>query len=407
MTSEVEQAREWFRENWNPELTLGEWWGRLAHSGYGFPSWPSEWFGRGVSKDEGQAIQAVRKEAGAFRSPHGIATQMVALTLMEIGTPYQRERFIPKIVTGEEIWCQLFSEPSAGSDLAAVRTRAMARDGRWIVNGQKVWTSGASYADFGILLARTDPTVPKHKGLSFFILDMKHPGVVVRPLRQMNGMAEFFEVFFEDAEIPPEHIVGSEGDGWSVAMRMLGHERQSLDADADSTGGLMPHLPLSMRVGDLMMDGRESEEVDPAGVSVGPKAKAEIIELIEWAGKQNDPIVRQEAAELFMLVDIARFAGRDIDPSLSKLAATRIMEKYRAVALSVLGGEAMLIGAETPFGGRFQRMALTTVGLTIAGGSDQIQRNIVGERLLGLPPEPKADKDVPFNQLATLIRPKK
>ncbi|WP_016745346.1 acyl-CoA dehydrogenase family protein [Rhizorhabdus wittichii] len=399
MTDEVEQARIWFRENWNPELTLGEWWSRLARSGYGFPSWPREWFGRGLSKDEGRAIHAARKEAGAFRAPHGIATQMVALSLMEIGTTHQRDRYIPKIVTGEEIWCQLFSEPGAGSDLASVRTRAELRDGRWIVNGQKVWTSGASYADKGILLARTDVSVPKHKGMSFFILDMKQPGVEVRPLRQMNGMAEFFEVFFTDAEISAKDMIGSPGDGWSVAMRMLGHERQSLDADADSTGGLMAELPLSTRVGDLVVDGGEAENVDPAGVSVGAKARAEIIELIQWAGCGDDPVVRQKAAELFMLIDIARFAGRDIDPSLSKLAATRIMEKYRSVSLSILGADAMLIGPDTPFGGRFQEMALTMTGLTIAGGTDQIQRNIVGERLLGLPAEPRVDKDIPFRDL--------
>lgn len=401
MTDEVQQARIWFQQNWDPELTLGEWWTRLARSGYGFPSWPREWFGLGVSKDDGRAIHAVRKEAGAFRAPHGIATQMVALSLMEIGTPYQRDRFIPGITTGTEIWCQLFSEPGAGSDLASVRTRAELRDGGWIVNGQKVWTSGASYADWGILLARTDPSLPKHKGLSFFMIDMKQPGVKVRPLRQMNGMEEFFEVFFTDAVIPAEHMIGSEGEGWSVAMRMLGHERQSLDADADSTGGLMAELPLSTRVGDLVVDGGEAESVDPAGVSVGAKARAEIIELIRWSGRGSDPVVRQKAAELFMLIDVARFAGRDIDPSLSKLAATRIMEKYRSVSLSVLGADTMLMGSDAPFEGRFQEMALTMTGLTIAGGTDQIQRNIIGERLLGLPPEPRVDKDIPFRDLAT------
>lgn len=399
LTQEVEQARIWFRENWDPDLTLGDWWSRLAESGYGFPAWPKEWFGRGVPKDMAREIHLARKEAGAFRAPHGIGTQMVALSLMEIGTPYQRQRFIPQIVSGREIWCQLFSEPGAGSDLASVRTRAERKDNRWIVNGQKVWTSGASYADWGILLARTDVSVPKHKGMSFFMIDMKQPGIDVRPLKQMNGMEEFFEVFFNDAIVEAEHIIGEEGDGWRVAMRVLGHERQSLDADADSTGGLMGDLDLATRVGDLVVPGGEAEGVDPAGVSVGARARAEIIELIEWSGRGKDPLVRQKAAELFMLIDIARFAGRDIDPSLSKLAATRVMEKTRALSLSLLGPQSMLMGEDTPFQGHFQDMALTMTGLFIAGGTDQIQRNIVGERILGLPPEPRVDKNVPFRDL--------
>jgi alkylation response protein AidB-like acyl-CoA dehydrogenase len=171
------EARSWFEANWSPDLTLGDWWQRLADSGWGFPDWPERWFGKGLSGPAAKAVHRARMDVGAFSAPSGIATMMVAPTLMEVGTPEQQDRFIPAIANGTEIWCQLFSEPGAGSDLAGVQTRAVRDGDEWVVNGQKVWTSGGHFARWAILVARTDPDVPKHRGLTFFLIDMRQPGV--------------------------------------------------------------------------------------------------------------------------------------------------------------------------------------------------------------------------------------
>jgi len=211
------EAAEWFEANWDPSLPLGAWWMLLARSGWGFPTWPTEWFGRGLAPNLIRTVAAARRAIGAVGPPAGIAQNLAGPTILAHGTEEQKQRFLPGIVGGE-IWCQLFSEPGAGSDLASAQTSAVLDGDEWVVNGQKVWTSGAQVARYGILVARTDPSLPKHQGLSYFVIEMAQPGIEVRPIREMTGRAIFNEVFFTDARVPAENRIGGLGEGWAVAL---------------------------------------------------------------------------------------------------------------------------------------------------------------------------------------------
>jgi alkylation response protein AidB-like acyl-CoA dehydrogenase len=392
------EARTWFEGNWSPDLTLGEWWQRLADSGWGFPNWPERWFGKGLSGPAAKAVHRARMDVGAFSAPSGIATMMVAPTLMEVGTPEQQDRFIPAIANGTEIWCQLFSEPGAGSDLAGIQTRAVRDGDEWVVNGQKVWTSGGHFARWAILVARTDPDVPKHRGLTFFLIDMQQPGVDPRPLRQMTGHAEFNEVFLTDARARHDLVVGDVGAGWSVAVRILGHERASLDADAGD-GGFMGDLALGGRVGDLVGPKTVDDGGDPMTIAMGSAARELLVDLLDRSGRRHDPVARQEVARIVTMIEVARMSAGSLPPSAGKLAAVRLVRAMRDTALWLLGPGGTLTGGDAPLDGRVADMALMTPGISIAGGTDEIQRNILGERHLGLPAEPRVDKDVPFREL--------
>jgi len=394
-------ALAWFRANWDPQLTLRQWWQLLADSGWGFPTWPEAFSGRGLDAAAGKAVARARREVGAFSAPQGIATMMVAPTLMEVGTPQQQQRYLPAIANGTEIWCQLFSEPGAGSDLAGVQTRAVRDGDEWIVNGQKVWTSGGHYASRAILVARTDPDVPKHAGLSFFLIDMDQPGVEVRPLRQMTGTAEFNEVFLTDARVRHDHLVGELGGGWGVALRILGHERDSLDADAD-VSGIMGDLDLDAPVGTFVADAGAAAIDDgtgPFALTQGQGAMDLVTDLLARSAGGADPVARQWAAEVATKVRLARYNGGSMPASAGKLAAVDLLRQVRDVALRLLGPDGTLAGPDAPRDGLITEMALLTPGLSIAGGTDEIQRNILGERDLGLPPEPRVDKHVPFREL--------
>ena len=220
------EVRAWLEANWDPCLSLLEWRNMLAESGWGMPVWPREWWGRGlppgmtpVVEDEFARINAVGVAKSGVRL-------LVAATILEHGTEAHKERFLKRILTGEDTWCQLFSEPGSGSDLAGLTTRAVFEGNQWTINGQKVWSTSAHHANWGVLLARTDWDQTKHKGLSYFILDMTQPGVEARPLQQMNGHASFNEVFFSDATIPPDMMMSERGNGWAVAMTTLMHERR-------------------------------------------------------------------------------------------------------------------------------------------------------------------------------------
>ena len=204
-TTVRDEADRWFEEHWDPDLTLGEWWERLAESGWGFPTWPEQWFGKGLTSQQAKDVQAARAAAGAVAAPSGIGVMMAGPAIIDHGTDEQCERFLPKMVNGKEIWCQLFSEPGAGSDLAGLQCRAEQDGDEWIVNGQKVWTSGAQYSKWGILIARTRADVPKHEGITYFVIDMDQPGIDVRPLKEMTGGATFNEVFLSDARVPRRH----------------------------------------------------------------------------------------------------------------------------------------------------------------------------------------------------------
>ncbi|MEM7327054.1 MAG: acyl-CoA dehydrogenase family protein, partial [Actinomycetota bacterium] len=226
----VRQVSDWVDENWDPDLTLGEWWQRLADSGYAHPSLPEHAYGKGWS--QAMAIRAMRvfAEKKVVGPAPGLGYMLAAPTIADHGTAEQIDRYIPQILNGREAWCQLFSEPNAGSDLAGLQTRADQDGEEWSVTGQKVWTSQGHYADLGMLVARTDPTVPKHQGMSYFALPMHQEGVDVRPLKEMTGRTFFSEVFMDRATVGEEAMIGGRGDGWRVANTTLTYERSSIGA---------------------------------------------------------------------------------------------------------------------------------------------------------------------------------
>ena len=407
-----EEARRWFRESWDPDLTLGEWWQRLAESGWGFPTWPPDWYGRGLNSQLAAVVAQERKAAGAYGAPSGIGVMMAGPTIVGHGTDEQRKRFLPNMVSGKEVWCQLFSEPGSGSDLASLQTRAVRDGDEWIVNGQKVWTSGAQFSRWGILIARTDPDQPKHKGITYFVIDMDQPGVEVRPLKEMTGGATFNEVFFTDARVPHANVIGDVNEGWAVAVTTLAHERNSLGAGGMGGAGggeIIGRPDLSRRVGDLVRGGASGEM---AGMAAAFGGGGSIVKSLPGAfGKQDDPVVRQDVVKVFELLEIARYTslraqaaaarGQRPGPEVStgKLMASTIVRQIRDIGLRVEGAYGMLVEGDAPMGGMIQALALFSPAVSIAGGSDEVQRNIIGERVLGLPGEPRVDKDVPFRDL--------
>jgi alkylation response protein AidB-like acyl-CoA dehydrogenase len=337
----------------------------LAEGGWAVPTWPREWGGRGASAEEAVVIaQELTRFAVPDLYPFMVAVALVAPVILAHGSREQQARWLPPIRTGEEIWCQLFSEPDAGSDLAALSTRAV-RDGDvWRVTGQKVWSSRAHYSRWGLLLTRTDATVPKHQGITAFAVDMNVSGVEVRPLRQMNGDVHFNEVFLTDTPVSDADRIGAEGDGWRVAITTLMHERGALG---------------------------------PGG---GP-GRRELLELAAGSG----PVARDRVASVISQLEVgrltslraraARQTGRPPGPegSGAKLRGAATIKAMADLALDIrgLGG---LVGEDD-----WLTLFLTAPSISIRGGTDEIQRNIVGERVLGLPAEPRVDKTVPFNDV--------
>jgi len=408
------EARAWFEEHWDPDLTLGEWWERLAESGWGFPTWSPDWYGRGLSSRLAAVVGEERKRAGAFGPPSGIGVMMAGPTIVAHGTDEQRKRFLPNMVSGKEVWCQLFSEPGSGSDLASLQTRAVRDGDEWVVNGQKVWTSGAQFSKWGILIARTNPEVPKHKGITYFVIDMDQPGIEVRPLKEMTGGATFNEVFFTDARVPDANVLGEVGEGWGVAVTTLAHERNSLGAGGmGGMGGgeIIGRPDLTRRVGDLVNASSGGGEMAGMAAAFGGGGGAMIKMLPQLFAKGGDPVVRQDIARIYTLLEIARFTGlraqaaaaRGERPgpevSTGKLMASTIVRTLRDVGLRIEGPHGMLHGDDAPLGGMLQFLALFSPAVSIAGGTDEVQRNIIGERVLGLPSEARPDKELPFREL--------
>jgi len=409
-TSVREEAERWFRESWDPELTLGQWWERLAESGWGYPTWPERWFGRGLSSDQAKQVDAARAAVGAVGPPSGIGVMMAGPTIVDHGTDEQRQRFLPNMVNGKEVWCQLFSEPGAGSDLAGLQTRAERDGDEWVVNGQKVWTSGAQFSKWGILIARTAFDVPKHEGITYFVIDMDQPGIEVRPLKEMTGGATFNEVFLADARVPHDNVIGDVNRGWGVAVTTLAHERNSLGASgmASAAGGVM----IGRNDLDRPAGRRSSGGGEMAGMAAAFGSGGSMIAgLPALVGRADDKVLRDKVMRIYTLMEITRYtslrvqaakaAGRGPGPEVStgKLVASEMVRQLRDVGLEALGPHGQLMGADTPLGGMLQQLALFSPAISIAGGSDQIQRNIIGERVLGLPGEPRVDKDVPFAEL--------
>ena len=351
------------------------WQAYLADHGWAGITWPQDCGGRGGTPGEQAIFTEEAAKLGLAVNAFAIGVAMAGPTIIAHGTEKQRRRHLPPTLRGDEVWCQLFSEPGAGSDLAALATRAV-RDGEeWVVNGQKVWTSGAQQSDLGILLTRTDLDRPKHRGISYFLVDMHLPGIEVRPLKQMTGASHFSEVFFTDVRVPHAAILGEVHKGWGVAMTTLANER-------------------------TMMGGGGS----------GPVA-ADLIALARDVGVADHPVVRQGLAAAHTRAQIMRYLGfrsrtrasQGLPPgpesSVRKVFAAWNLKRNGELALAVQGAAGMLLEGDTPGAAQWQQSFLSAPSIRIAGGSDEIQRNVMGERTLGLPAEPRVDKDVPFRQL--------
>ena len=405
-----QQARDWIESNWNPEQSLLEWRTKLLESGWGVPSWPKDFFGLGLTPAKTIEVDEVFSELGAIGAANSGVRMLAAATLLEHASDSQKQRYLPGIVTGAESWCQLFSEPGSGSDLAGATTKAERDGDEWVINGQKVWTTSAHHADFGLLLARTNWDKPKHQGLTFFVLDMRQPGVEVRQLKQMNGHASFNEVFFTDARIPHENMIGAEENGWPVAITTLAHERRSFDRNRDG-GGLL------RRSGPIYDEYRKEIEIANEPYRWYPQRAGRVDLVVERAretGAIKDPVIRQEIAKLLMLNNSAQWtaararaaqiAGKPQGPegSLGKLAASNVARLASRVHTMITGSSAMLTGESSPMNGVIAEILVSVPAVSIAGGTDEIQKNIIAERVLNMPKETRFDtgpfKDVPRNQ---------
>ena len=412
-TDVLEEVRVWLEANWDPNLGLVEWRNKLADSGWGMPAWPKEWYGRGLPDGMVSAIEEEFQKIGAIGVARAGIRMLAAATLLEHGSQMHKEKFLRRILTGEETWCQLFSEPGSGSDLAGAVTRADLKDGKWIINGQKVWTTSAHHAQWGLLLARTDWDLPKHKGLSYFVLDMTQDAVDVQPLRQMNGHASFNQVFFTDAVIDPEYQVEGLGDGWKIATTTLMHERRGAD-------GLRRWAMGTNRPERAYVEEREEIAHAMAPYKWYPQRMGRVDLVIERAketGKCDDPVVRQEIAKLLTLAKSAEWTARRAraaavlgcnqgpEGSIGKLAASHVARLGNHVHTMISGADAMLTGSDSSMDGVIAEILVSTPAISIAGGTDEIQRNIISERVLGMPKEPRNDTDRPFRDVPrNLIR---
>lgn len=363
----------------DPLVAAKAWQKRKAQGGWSCLHWPKEYGGRGATPIERVIWQQEEGPYGLLSFPFVIGHGMCGPTLLAYATDEQKRRHLPPLTSGEEIWCQLFSEPAAGSDLAGLRTRAERHGEDWVVNGQKVWTSGAHYSDFGILLVRTDPALPKHRGLTMFFLDMKSPGIDIRPIRQINGQSGFNEVYFADVHIPDSQRLGDVGGGWQAALTTLMNERLSIGASMP-TGfpelfEFCSQLPMA-----------EGRAIDDRSV----RAK-----LATWA-------VRSSGLKYTGFRTISALSkGETPGPenSISKLVAGNTMQEIATFALDLQG--MMGVGTEAADGSMklFQAMLMRSPATRIEGGSDEILRNIIAERVLGLPPDVRVDKDLPFKDI--------
>lgn len=386
------EAREWLEANFpkslakdveaqtagimSPEAPKGDlatWKQRMGEKGWGVPTWPKQYGGGGLTPAEARVLASEMAKIGAVNPITGMGVGMFGPTLLEYGTEEQKQKYIPDIATGKVRWCQGFSEPGAGSDLASLQTKAEDKGDHWIVNGSKIWTSGGQYADMIFCLVRTEPDAPKHDGISYLLFSMKTPGIEVRPLKTMTGSAEFNEVFFTDVRVPKSAVVGGRGKGWFVANATLKHERGML-GDPNATEARLHALIELMK----------AESVD------GQR-------LID------DPILRDRAMRLQARVMAMKFNGlRNLTSSLNgeppgmaglivKLQGCELNHQIAALAIDALGELGVLYedGPHLRAKGSWQWNYMFDLGLIIGGGTAQIQKNIISERGLGLPREPK------------------
>jgi alkylation response protein AidB-like acyl-CoA dehydrogenase len=365
-------------------VDYNDWCRRLGEAGWATPTWPREYGGAGLEPSQAKIVDDELNRYRVHRSFNIIGIGMGGPTLLQWGTDEQRKQWLPPMNQHREIWCQLFSEPGAGSDVAGLATRAERDGDEWIVNGQKVWTTLAHIARWGMLVARTDPDVPKHKGMTYFIVDMHSPGVEVRPLKQITGDAEFNEVFFSDVRIPDANRVGDVGQGWSVATETLMNERVALSG-AGSTGG--------------------------ANVGGGPVD--DLVTFAKQTGAWDDLVLRDRLVQALIegrLIKISNFrsaaarrGGKRPGPegSITKLFQAEYNQRLQNLAVDLLGAAGMAWTADQDQGGAGAtvRGFLRSRANTIEGGTSEVMRNILGERVLGLPKEPSVDRDIPWKDV--------
>ena len=357
------------------------WQAKKADGGWACLTWPKEYGGQGLSSIHNVIWNQEEAKYDTPPSMFGIGIGMLGPTIMAHGKDDQKDRYLNKMLRGDEIWCQMFSEPGAGSDLAGLQTSAVQDGDDWIVNGQKIWTTGAHYCKWGMVLTRTDVSVTKHRGITYFVVDMKSPGIEIRPIKQMGGGSAFNEVFFEDVRIPHENIVGEVNAGWRGAITTLMNERASIGGG----GGIGPRLT------DLIALAKETD----------------------WNGAPaiEDPSVRQQLADFYIrlkgleytgyrtLTAISRGSTPGPEASIGKLVGAPLRQNMASFACELQGAAGSMMGEGSPQDGVWPLAYLRAPGGRIAGGTDEIMRNIVAERVLGMPPEIRVDKELPFSQL--------
>ncbi|MCP5055265.1 MAG: acyl-CoA dehydrogenase [bacterium] len=352
-------------------------------NGWAVLTWPKEFGGQGLGRLENVVFN---QEESKFKTPapiYGIGHGMLGPTLMAHGTPEQKEKYLKDMARGQVVWCQLFSEPAAGSDLAGLRTSAVRDGDEWVINGQKIWSTGAHFCDWGMIVTRTDPEVPKHDGLTYFIVDMHSPGVECRPIKQINGGAAFNEVFFNDVRIPADNQLGAIGEGWQVAITTLMNERVSIGAG----GGAGRTKDLFRLAAECRKNGRPAIE---------------------------DSAVRQRLANAFIISTGLKYTGyrtlsalsRGGTPgpegSIGKAVGAPFSQELAAFAMELQGAMGGVSDTSSaPQAAIWQESYLASPGIRIAGGTDEILKNVIAERVLGLPGEHRADKGKPFRDVPT------
>ena len=384
-------AEEFIEKNWSPDVDPDTWRALVIDSRWAALRWPTQWFGRGLNDDDAAAVEALFLERGV-PGPGQDKTNLWAGTMLSYGSDELKSQFMRKLLLDEIAMCLLYSEPGAGSDLAGIRTTAVRDGAEWVVNGQKVWTSGAKAADYGMLIARTDWDQPKHRGITFFWLPMKQQGVEVRPLRQATGDARFNEVFITDARVPDSHRLGELNAGWMVLQTALMYERVAMG------GG---------RRGPAQRSTRGATAAAHGSI---PMPDTSLVSLAKKMGKNNDPHFRQELAKLYCWrmtnewnAERARAAaeagGASPLASLGKLNMAQILHYSARIQGHLLGMNATMLGEEDSVEYAHNYSQLNAYFFSIGGGTDQIQRNIIGERVLGLPKEPETDRDIAFRDV--------
>jgi alkylation response protein AidB-like acyl-CoA dehydrogenase len=388
-----QEFRTWLEENapkvagevseHEQELELGggdylerakRWQAMKYDAGFARITWEPEFGGRNGTTVEQIVFGQEEAKFPVPNVPFIIGLGMIAPTLRAVGTDAQKDRYLTKLLRGDEIWSQLFSEPGAGSDVASLSTTATRDGDEWVINGQKVWTSGAQYSDYGEIVCRTNPDAEKHKGITAFIVDMRAPGVTIKPLKQMNGGSGFNEVFFDDVRVPHEQVLGDVNEGWTVAITTLMNERVAIGSGGGGGGG-------------------------------GGGGIHSVIALAQQRGVNGDPRVRQQLADLYTKSRIQKFLsmrtltaatkGKMPGPegSIGKLLGGRMMTEMGELTMSIAGADAIAgkLG--------YSQGVLGAPAAHIAGGSDEVMKNIIGERVLGLPGEPRPDKGIAWREV--------